>query len=222
VLEDRERIFGDYFRARAESGALDLEDPDLRAPAALARELERGAYLALALGHYGMGWQRTVTFGRPQETLRAAVMETLEALAKSAETIARLPDRSPEFAADQMILAAAHRRQAEAVASAGGPKDARLPVPSEFALFDSRYHYREARHRMAMAGAELNERRGARALGFLLDALEHLVFAQELARAWPVSHPNVPRGVDDEENARTMPDYLRVVLNNFDRITARS
>ncbi len=220
VLEERERVLGDYFLTRAEQGVLDLTEFAGRAPAALVRELERNCFLQLAVAYYGMGWQRAVSFARPQEASRAAVIRALEALARSAEAIGSLPDRAPEFAADQVILAAGYRDRAESVLSAAGPKEAALAPPSEFAVVDPAHQFGEARQRLSMAISELNVRQGSRAQRFLLDALRHLLFAQELARARTLLRPDVPPSVIDEENARTAADYLGAIFHNVNRITS--
>lgn len=221
VFEERERTFGDYFRSRADQGVLDVERFAERVPAALVRELERTVFLQIAALYDAAGWQRCVVSGRPQQPHRAALKDACEALAKSAETLATLPDRAAEFVAGQGAQAKVHRRQAEQMESFANAKEAGIGLPAEYGIFDSRYHYREGRERISMAIAEVNEGKGPRALRFLLEALQHLLFAHEVAQAEAETRGKSVENssVGDTVNEETFEDYLATVFTNYSRLT---
>lgn len=222
IFEERERLFGDYFRSRADQGVLDPARFAEAAPTALVRELERTAFLQIAVRYDAAAWQRCLASGRSQQDHRAALVAASEALAKSAETLASLPGRAAEFVGEQGGYAKDQRRRAEQMESFADPKSAGIGLPAEYGSFDSRYHYREGRERISMAISEVNEGKGPRALRFLLEALEHLLFAREVAQA-EVEERGAPNGnpsVGDTVNEETFEDYLMTVFANYARLTA--
>ena len=218
VVEERERIFGDYFRSRAEVGVLDTAAYAERAPAGLVRELERMTYLEIAMAYQGSAWQKAIQLGRPQDAPRAQLIGSCEAMAKCAEALAQLPDRVPEFSADHTILARSFRSMAQKLLVATGSGDAGVPRLSDFGNFDRQYQFREGRQRVAMAVTEMNAGKSPRACRFLLDALKHLLFAQELAGTDRLTHPQDE--FHEDENVRTSEDYLAAIFGSYQRLTS--
>lgn len=223
VFEERERLISDFLASRAALGVLDPSQFAERIPAVFARALERQSFCRIAVLYQGLAWQRATVSGRSQELPRADIRALWTSLAEVLDALATVPDRTPEFASRMRHEALALHTQIERLPSLMTPRDAEIGPPAEFAVLDSRFHFREGRERVSMAIAEGNEGKGERAARFLLDALQHLLFAQQLALA-EAHDRNEQRThrptVGDDENAGSLDDYLATIFANYNRITA--